>query len=226
MISNSNIMAFKEKYNHVIIDNAQAYFQKPVKGVDTFYICRKFFGVPDGAFLYTDNRSFALPEDDYEYVGDRIEHIIGRYEHDAGGFYQEYLKSEEKIADVELHRMSQISDNFLRGLDYEDIKNTRERNYDFLQKRLAPLNSLDIGSVAGSFMYPLFVPDGNKYRRRLADRGIYIPLLWPNVIDDENASENEKRLAKDILPLPCDQRYTKDDMAYMSAQIEECVKIG
>lgn len=27
---------------NVIVDNAQAYFQRPVKGVDTIYTCRKF----------------------------------------------------------------------------------------------------------------------------------------------------------------------------------------
>ena len=41
----------KEKYDRIIVDHAQAYFQMPLKGVDTLYTCRKFFGVPDGAFL-------------------------------------------------------------------------------------------------------------------------------------------------------------------------------
>lgn len=40
--------------NRIIVDNVQAFFQKPVDGVDTIYGCRKFFGVPDGAYLYTD----------------------------------------------------------------------------------------------------------------------------------------------------------------------------
>lgn len=37
-----------------IIDNAQVYFDVPLEGVDTLYTCRKFLGVSDGAFLYTD----------------------------------------------------------------------------------------------------------------------------------------------------------------------------
>lgn len=40
--------------NKLIIDNAQAYFELPVKNVDTIYTCRKFFGVPDGGILFTN----------------------------------------------------------------------------------------------------------------------------------------------------------------------------
>ena len=45
----------KQKYERIIIDNSQAYFQEPVAGIDTLYTCRKFFGVSDGAILYTDS---------------------------------------------------------------------------------------------------------------------------------------------------------------------------
>lgn len=53
-LSNSEIMDITRGCNRVIVDNAQAYFQEPISGIDTIYTCRKYFGVPDGAFLYTD----------------------------------------------------------------------------------------------------------------------------------------------------------------------------
>ena len=40
----------------LIVDNAQSFFSTPLPGVDVFYSPRKFFGVPDGAYLYTDCR--------------------------------------------------------------------------------------------------------------------------------------------------------------------------
>ena len=43
-----------KKYDKIIIDNTQAYFDKPFKMCDNIYTCRKYFGVPDGALLYTD----------------------------------------------------------------------------------------------------------------------------------------------------------------------------
>ena len=35
--------------NRLIVDNTQAFYAEPVKGIDSFYTCRKFFGVTDGA---------------------------------------------------------------------------------------------------------------------------------------------------------------------------------
>src|SRR5690554_910719 len=32
---------------NLIVDNSQAFYTKPIKGVDTFYSPRKFFGLPD-----------------------------------------------------------------------------------------------------------------------------------------------------------------------------------
>ena len=53
-LSDLQIKKLAQKYKNIIIDNAQAYFQKPVKGIDTIYTCRKFFGVSDGALLFSN----------------------------------------------------------------------------------------------------------------------------------------------------------------------------
>ena len=53
-ISNEKISELKRLYKNIIFDNVQAFFQKPLPGIDTIYSCRKFFGVPDGGYLSTD----------------------------------------------------------------------------------------------------------------------------------------------------------------------------
>ena len=55
-ISNESIKELQGKYKNIIVDNTQAYFQPPVEGIDTIYTCRKYFGVPDGAVLFTDTK--------------------------------------------------------------------------------------------------------------------------------------------------------------------------
>ena len=53
-LNNTDINSFsKIVNNHIIVDNVQAFFQKPIKDINTIYTCRKFFGVPDGAYVYT-----------------------------------------------------------------------------------------------------------------------------------------------------------------------------
>ena len=62
---------------NIIVDNAQAYFQEPISGIDTIYTCRKFFGVADGAILYTDKK-VEVQEQDESY--ERMHFLLGRYE--------------------------------------------------------------------------------------------------------------------------------------------------
>lgn len=64
-LDNDCLNKWKQKYNHVIVDNAQSYFQMPAKNVDTIYTCRKYFGVSDGAFLYTNTKMMReIPQDE------------------------------------------------------------------------------------------------------------------------------------------------------------------
>lgn len=73
-ISNEQIKMLQEKHKHIIFDNVQAFFQKPVQGIDTIYSCCKFFGVPDGAYLSTDClMEEDLPED---MLSSRLKHLF------------------------------------------------------------------------------------------------------------------------------------------------------
>ena len=84
-LSNENILQMAKIFPNIIIDNAQAFFQKPVSGVDTIYTCRKFFGVTDGAYLYTDHEMDVRLEKDMSYQ--RMEYLLGRYECGANKFF-------------------------------------------------------------------------------------------------------------------------------------------
>lgn len=50
--SRDEIVSYAKEYKNLIVDNVQAFYTKPIEGVDTIYTCRKFFGVPDGGYLY------------------------------------------------------------------------------------------------------------------------------------------------------------------------------
>lgn len=71
---------------NLIIDNSQAFYSKPIEGVDTFYSPRKFFGLPDGAYLYTDKLLDYNLEKDISYK--RCEHLLGRIDTTAEQHFQ------------------------------------------------------------------------------------------------------------------------------------------
>lgn len=65
----------------LIVDNAQAFYAPRIDGIDTFYSPRKFFGVSDGAYLYTDCLlSENFPQDK---SSDRMRHLLLRIEDGA-----------------------------------------------------------------------------------------------------------------------------------------------
>ncbi|WP_221406816.1 hypothetical protein, partial [Elizabethkingia anophelis] len=64
------------KVKNLIIDNAQAFFAKPLLGIDTFYSPRKFVGVSDGGILATKKILEGSLEKDFSY--ERMSHLLKR----------------------------------------------------------------------------------------------------------------------------------------------------
>lgn len=216
-IDNTAIGDICRQYRRVIVDNTQAYYQMPLPGVDTIYSCRKFFGVPDGAFLYTDvHLQHDLPQDE---SGERVRHLVGRYEKSASEFYSDYLANEKRFENIPLRRMSKLTENMLRGIDYTRAKQKRTDNFRYLNAKLGERNKLQLTVPDGPFMYPLWIDNGAALRKELQRQKIYIPTLWPNVLEDCAPDTPEYELAANILPLPVDQRYGEEEMTYLTKQI-------
>ena len=214
-LTNAELSAFKERYDRVLVDNTHAFFQKPAEGVATLYSVRKFLGVTDGAYLYPD-REIAEPElQDFSH--DRFSHILGRYEKDAGTFYKQMLDNAHGYEGAAPARMSRLTENMLGGLDYDRIAKTRMSNYLALDARLANCNELVLSHNlripdTGPFVYPMLVKNGPALRKKLAAQKIFVPTYWSDLITDAPKGSVEQRYAADILALPCDQRYDKEDM--------------
>lgn len=201
---------------NVIVDNAQAYFQSPISGIDTLYTCRKFFGVPDGAILYTD-KQIEISEKDESF--ERMHFLLGRYERSAQEFYQEYVDNNRTFQEEPIKRMSKLTENLLHGLDYNVIRKKRTENFAYLHERLANSNRLKLIVPDGAFMYPYYVENGFELRKRLQAEKIFIPTLWPAVLNRCNQNELEYQMARNILPIPVDQRYGIEDMDYIIKKI-------
>lgn len=217
--SNKEIAEIVDRYKRVIVDQAQSYFQLPIPNVDTLYTCRKYFGVTDGAFLYTD--SLLIQELPIDESFNRMQFVLGRYERPASEYYSNYVSNNELFISEPIKRMSKLTSNLLHGVDYKKIKSIRESNYMYLYYAFGGLNILHLNNTPGSFMYPLLVENGSKLRKRLHEKKIYIPTLWPDVFGWCSKDEVEYYLAENILPIPIDQRYGEEDMKYIVSMVME-----
>lgn len=215
-LSNNEIQEYVDRYERVIVDQANGYFESPLDGVDTLYTCRKWFGVSDGAFLYTDKKLNDELENDESF--DRMRFLLGRYERTANEFYSEYNANNKLFKNEPIKKMSKLTNNLLHGIDYKTVERTRKENFAYLHKRLSDINQLDIKPSA--FMYPLMIDNGAEVRKKLQAKKIFIPTLWPTVFEITRFEELEYKMAENILPLPVDQRYGIEDMEYMIHEIE------
>lgn len=220
-LTNEKIFSLKQQFVQIILGNIQAFFQKPLDGIDTIYSCRKFFGLPDGAYLSTNKR---LSEElEIDISKERMTNILGRYEGVASDYYSHFQKNEASFKSQPLKHMSKLTHNILGAINYERVRQIRNENYAYLERELGKQNKLKLTTPDGAFAYPFHMENGIKIRKALARKKIYISTLWPNVLTDTPEGSIEHDYAKNISPLPCDQRYTIDDMQYM---IEEMKKIG
>lgn len=217
-LDNATLKALAQKYGKIIVDNTHAFFQRPIPGIDTIYSCRKFFGVPDGAYLQTDH-ILDMPLDD-DFVSGRMAHLLGRFEGLASDYYDDYKQNDHIFDSLPLRKMSGITQNILQAVDYTVVAQRRSENFRFLHSILNQRNRLQIVPPEVPFAYPFYCENGLEIRRKLAEKRIYVPTLWPNVLDlDTNSLEWD--YAANILPLPCDQRYDQQDMDIILSALNE-----
>lgn len=220
-IGKKQIKQYKNKYKNIIVDNAQAFFEKPIKGIDTVYTCRKFFGVPDGGYLYTDTYLNDELKTDLSY--DRIKYILGRFELDAGTFYKDSVENNKFFADESLKNMSKLTHNLLRAIDYTRIKKKRTQNFLELHRKLKEINGLELHVPKGAFMYPLYLKNGNDVKKKLIQEKIFVPTLWSDTFDVALESSVACDYTNNIVLLPVDQRYDEKDMKYIAKEVLKCI---
>lgn len=210
-----------KKYgNKLVLDNSQALYTKPIKSSHTFYSPRKFFGLPDGGFLYTNKK---LVEDlpvgiSYQ----RFSHLIKRIDVDADKAYKDFTSNEGSLSDQPIMQMSLLTRSILGNIDFETARQKRLANFDFLHKGLKDNNRLqiDLNSFSCPMVYPYLTRD-SMLRQKLIRDNIFIATYWPNVLNWSNRGETEYKLAKGILPLPIDQRYGIKEMVRILRAIND-----
>lgn len=196
--------------NQLIVDNTQSFFERPLKDVDTFYSPRKFFGVPDGGYLYTNS----LLEEDFEQDCSlsRSEHLIGRYEQTAKSFYLDYQSSENSLINQPIKWMSPLTCGILKSLDYEKIALKRQRNFWALHSQLANVNNFK--KIAFTDFVPMvypFVTDNTKLRDELIKNKIYVAKYWNDAKD--RVTKTELIFIENYIYIPIDQRITLESLS-------------
>ena len=200
------------EFPKLIVDNSQAFFSPAIIDFDTFYSPRKFFGVPDGGYLYSSLTPPKNLKQDCSF--ERCLHLLLRIDANASTGYNAYQRNEQRIATLPLRSMSQLTHRLLCSIDYDWVKQVRESNFICLHTTLASKNelSLDINGISGPLVYPYLTESGDKLRSFLQTNNVFCATYWPEIHAHVNSNSFEGRLPKDLIALPVDQRLTHNDM--------------
>lgn len=225
----TNYYGLKQRYveklvqqygSQLIIDNTQAFYVIPLKGIDTFYTCRKFFGVPDGAYLYTDMEIAEELEQDISY--NHTTFLTKRIDLGAEAGFADYRKQDDGMVGLPIRNMSRFTERMMQSIDYENVRNRRRRNYIQLHDCLENSNQLQLTLEldAVPMVYP-YLTDKDGLRQQLIQNKVFVAKYWENVNEWVTLDSVEYKLTSYMLPLPIDQRYGDEDMKYMATLIKK-----
>lgn len=211
-----------DKYRNVIIDNTQAFFSEPNLCAYNIYSCRKFFGVPDGAYVIKKGiRHQRYPKD---FSGRRVSHLFISMEEGTNAAYVENMKAEEELSHSGILEMSSLTHMLLGIIDYNNVIEARRRNYDTLNSCLKKYGFRDCSRSVECVpcKYPFWYKH-KQARAILLENRIYVPQWWNDL---EETNEFEFSMSKWLLPLPIDQRYSCVEIEQMADRIVDRFRVN
>lgn len=217
-LQNAYIQRMAEHYGeHLIVDNSQAFYAPTLPGIKAFYSTRKFVGVSDGGCVW-----FGEPREtsfsgitEIDRLETRSEYLQIRVRKGAEAGYAAFREAEKSLDNQATKVMSAETRMALRKIDFETIYKRRIDNLYQLAMALKDSNKLQLPLLLNRdevpMVYPYWTAD-SSLRQRLIDNHIYVAQYWPNVLDWCQEGDLEYELAKNLIPLPIDQRYGEEEM--------------
>lgn len=195
----------------LILDYSHAFYAEPSSISHTFYSPRKFFGLPDGGCLYTSRTLDDEIPASTSY--DRVSHLMKRIDLGAEAAYADFVHNERSLSGAPIQQMSSLTRRLLDSIDYVATRETRLRNYSYLEEHLGASNgfSADEDESSCPMIYP-FLSKDSTLRKKLIGQKIFVATYWPNVLNWCNEFELEYEFTEHLIPLPIDQRYGQLDM--------------
>lgn len=215
-IKDAYIQQLAERYgDHLIVDCAQAFFAKPIPGIKAFYSTRKYVGVADGGVAYLGNLTDDKVEvNEIERSEEHDSYLLKRKQFGAEAGFADYQANEKKLDNQPIRLIPVNTKWILDHIDYNKVIARRRVNFKYLHMALAANNQLQLptlDSFTCPMVYPFMINTERNLRKELIENKVFVARYWPNVELMEDF-EVEYELASNIIPLPIDQRYGKEDM--------------
>ena len=220
IMSHERMSNLASNYKNAIIDNCQAFFCKPVEDAMNVYSCRKFIGVPDGAYVIGPNAQAGVENYPQCYSSDTATFLFSRIEYGCEGKGYEMRKLNEDRIDLEgVMKMSKLTRAILDGTDYNEIQLIRRFNFRYAHMLLADINKIDpliyYDDNTIPMVYPLVVED-DTLLQKLQDAKHFQGHWWSYICEEQPSDSFEYWLSRYVIPITIDQRYNKNHIDYLA----------
>ena len=225
----AKVKAYNEKIT-VIEDFSHCTFclDKVFNDSVDFYVTsiRKSIGICDGALVLSKkptNKCFiggvAPTFGEIRLVAQRQK---GRYAFtkssvDKNVFLSEIRQGETMIDSLDgVHPISDISEKMIATINGEEIAFARRENmkhlWELLEGRVGMIPGLERCLDGSPFSLPILVENRDIVQKKLAQEGVYAPVLWPICETAKKVCKVSANMSDCMLSLPIDQRYNYDDI--------------
>ena len=219
VMSGVRMQSLANSYNNVIIDNCQAFFCKSIDNCLNVYSCRKFVGVPDGAYVIGKKAGTYVNEYPQCFSSDTSLFLLQRIEYGCEGKgYQSRQLNESRIDAEECMRMSLLTRTILDGTNYALIKQKRQENFSIAQELFGRINWLEpllyYDEETIPMVYPLVIEDDNLLSK-LQGAKHFQGHWWSYLLEEMPENSFEYWLSRYIIPITIDQRYGREELEYI-----------
>lgn len=136
-------------------------------------------------------------------------------------------------SEMQVHEMSDPAQKYFASYDFDLMKQVRRDNYlDLLSfpawQDIGEIIFPNLSENNTPLYFPFYVKEGKRddLQSYLINESIYAPVIWPlpDFHNPDKLSRETRRIYEQILVLPVDQRYTKEDMSRIKQTLESYIR--
>ncbi len=239
-ITDMMLFHLKNKYQNMVfiedITHTLAEIKKTIFIADYIIASlRKWMNIPDGGLIWTKialhNECFGK---DLSFSESRLKAQYLRYDFFQRGdpyIKTEYIKifstvSEIINSDKNPSLMSEYAYCIAQKTDWGSLIKRRKENSKTLIKilhRNTHIRFIQNKTGVSDLYVPIIVKNRDKVQNLLSSLGVFNTVIWPLNDEQKTACSNAKYTSANMLAVPCDQRYTKEDMYFIGNEIVKAV---
>jgi hypothetical protein len=199
---------------------------------------RKWFALPDGAIAINCNHNFknkvkfvnnSFYEKRKEAMLIKTRYLNCRQKNLKIKYRKLFLEAERLLdGGKTIVGISPFSLSLIEKTDFKFMKTRRRENFNALYNLIRnntyihPIVNKEMESFECPFSFPILLEnERDKLQLYLVQNEVYCPVLWPLPQYVYSKYKIPAYLSKNMLSIPCDQRYSINDMEYVADTINK-----